>query len=78
MPSFRLPRAIKDLRGIERVSLKPGEARRVSFSVVPSRDFTYYDVDRKAYAVDAGSYELQVGASSKDIRLKSTVAVSAQ
>ena len=74
----REPRALKELRGIERVTLKPGEMRQVSFSVVPTRDFTYYDAGRKTYAVDAGDYEVQVGASSGDIRLKSKVTVSAK
>jgi beta-glucosidase len=30
----------------------------------------HYDDERKAYAVDAGAYEVQLGASSADIRLK--------
>jgi beta-glucosidase len=69
-------RAIKALRGIERVSLKPSETRRVSFVLVPNKDFTHYDVEHKKYAVNDGAYELQVGASSTDIRLKSIVKVS--
>jgi beta-glucosidase len=76
--SPREPRAMKDLRGVERVTLKPGESRRVSFSVVPNRDLTHYDVSRKTYAVEPGNHELQVGASSQDIRLKTTLAVGAQ
>jgi beta-glucosidase len=72
------PRALKDLRGFERLELAPGQTRRVSFTVVPDRDFTHYDVANKRYAVDAGRYELQAGASSADIRLKSTITVGAQ
>ena len=49
----REPRALKNLRGMERVTLKPGESRRVSFKVVPDKDFTHYDVNAKRYAVDA-------------------------
>src|SRR5262249_41547143 len=75
--SPREPGALKELRGVERVTLAAGEARRVSFTLLPARDFTHYDVERKAYAVDAGSYEIQLGASSGDIRLRSTVAVTA-
>jgi beta-glucosidase len=71
----RRPRAQHELRGIERVTLKPGEVREVSFSVTPSRDLTVYDVDKKSYAVDGGDYELQVGASSEDIRLAQRVTV---
>jgi beta-glucosidase len=72
----REPRALKELRGIDRFALKPGEMRRVSFTLVPGRDFTHYDVTNKRYAVDDGSYEIQLGASSSDIRLKTTVTVN--
>jgi beta-glucosidase len=70
-------RALKALRGIERLTLKLGETRRASFTLVPDKDFTHYDVEHKRYAVNGGSYELQLGASSSDIRLRSTVVVSA-
>jgi beta-glucosidase len=69
-------RALKELRGIERLSLKAGETRHVSFTLEPHRDFTHYDALHKMYAVDDGSYEVQVGSSSDDIRGKSTVVVS--
>lgn len=70
-------RAQKSLRGIERLSLQPGETRRATFILVPDQDFTHYDVEHERYAVNGGSYEVQLGASSSDIRLKSTVAVDA-
>jgi beta-glucosidase len=72
------PHARKELRGIERVTLAPGETRRVSFTVIPRRDLTRYDVARKAYVVDPGDYELQVGASSAEIRARSTLAVTSR
>jgi beta-glucosidase len=74
----RQPRALKDLRGIDRIALKAGETRRVSFTLVPNRDFTYYDDAQKRYAVDEGNYEVQLGASSSDIRLRSNVSVVAR
>ncbi|HUQ12108.1 MAG TPA: glycoside hydrolase family 3 C-terminal domain-containing protein [Steroidobacteraceae bacterium] len=64
------PRALKDLRGMERVSLKPGESRQVSFTVQPARDLAIYDPAKKDYAVDAGQFVVQIGASSADIRAK--------
>jgi len=70
-------RAEKSLRGIERLSLQPGETRHATFSLVPNQDFTHYDVEHKRYAVNDGSYEVQLGASSSDIKLKSTVVVNA-
>jgi beta-glucosidase len=69
-------RAQKSLRGIERLSLQPGETRHATFTLVPKQDFTHYDVEHKRYAVNGGDYEVQLGASSSDIRLKSTVVVN--
>ncbi len=63
-------RALKDLRGFERLNLQPGEEREVSFTFTPEAALRHYDAERKAYAVDAGAYEVQLGASSADIRLK--------
>jgi beta-glucosidase len=73
--SPREPRPIRDLRGVERVTLAPGEMRRVSFTLVPRRDFARYDVARAAYVVDSGDYEIEVGASSADIRSRRAVSV---
>ena len=68
-------RVRQELRGVTRISLKPGESRRVNFTLKPSKDFTYYDEDNKAYAVEPGRYEIRVGASSADIRLKQPLQV---
>ena len=65
-------RALKELRGFERLTLAPGESRQVSFQVKPDRDLTIYDDAKKAYAVDAGKFEVQIGASSADIRAKAS------
>ncbi len=68
-------RAIKELRGFQRVNLQPGEERTVSFDISPASDLKYYDDVRHAYAVDPGHYQVQVGASSADIRLVKDVVV---
>jgi beta-glucosidase len=68
-------RSQKELRGVERVSLKAGETRDVAFDIKPNRDLTYYDDQKKSYAVDPGAYELQLGGSSADVRLTSRVSV---
>ena len=63
---------------MERFTLRPGESREVSFTLKPEKDITYYDTARDAYAVAAGAYEIGLGASSADIRLKAPLHVSAQ
>ncbi|WP_343882172.1 glycoside hydrolase family 3 C-terminal domain-containing protein [Rhodanobacter caeni] len=69
-------RSNKDLRGIERISLQPGQTREVSFDVTPATDLRYYDTQKAAYAVDAGRYEVQIGASSADIRATQSFTVN--
>jgi len=51
------------------IPLAPGERRTVAFDITPQVDLRYYDTARHAYAIDPGRYQVQVGASSADIRL---------
>lgn len=69
-------RARKELRGFQRIHLQPGEERTVTFAITPSTDLRHYDVTGKAYAVDPGAYEVQVGASSADVRVKGRLTVT--
>jgi beta-glucosidase len=61
-------RATRELRGVQRITLQPGEERVLSFDLSPAIDLRYYDESRRQYAVAPGSYEIQIGASSTDIR----------
>jgi beta-glucosidase len=69
------PRTRKDLRGVARVSLAPGESRQVEFTIDAKRDLRRYDIAAKDYVVDAGRYEVEVGASSADIRQRAALEV---
>ena len=71
------PRALRELRGFQRIHLAPGESREIAFSFTPRTDLRYYDESAGAYAVDPGRYEVEVGASSVDIRAKSAIQVQA-
>jgi beta-glucosidase len=70
-----LTRPRKELRGFERISLKPGEKKTVSFSL-PAEKLAYYDVTKKAFSVQAGPFEALVGSSSEDIRAKAQFEVT--
>lgn len=63
------PRASRELRGVERVALQPGQSTNVRFTIKPTTDLRHYDVEA-GYAVDLGKYEVQIGASSADIRVR--------
>ena len=71
----RRERAMRELRGFQRITLQPGEERDVSFVVTPAKDLRIYDDALRKYAVDPGAYEVEVGASSADIRLSGRFAV---
>jgi beta-glucosidase len=64
-------RPVKELKAFGRVELAPGESARVTF-VVPTDMLCFTGKDGKR-VVEPGELELQVGASSADIRLRTTV-----
>ena len=70
-----LPMAVKQLRGFERIMLKKGQTRSVTFELCPMEDMRYYNAQKQEYAVEPGEFEIQVGASSSDIRLVKSVTV---
>jgi beta-glucosidase len=56
------------LRGFERIHLKPGETKPITFTV--AADLLAIWNPQMKRVVEPGKYEAQVGASSADIRLK--------
>jgi beta-glucosidase len=71
-PSVKRPS--KELRGFERITLQPKEKKTVSFSL-PASGLAFYDEKTKKFVVRPGAYDLMVGSSSEDIRLKGTLEV---
>ena len=62
-----VPQALRSLIAFKRVKVTRGETANVDFDI-PVERFHYWSVEKKAYVVDKGHYEIQVGASSNDIR----------
>lgn len=56
------------LRGFQRVTLQPGETRRIHFTLLPE-DLEMLDKDMH-WIVEPGEFEVLIGSSSEDIRLK--------
>lgn len=55
------------LRGFDRVSLKPGESKTVTFKIAPERDLKMMDINND-WIVEAGDFEVRLAASSADVR----------
>ena len=67
-------RPVKELKGFERVALRAGESKDVTFDITPDR-LAFYDIDMKR-TVEPGDFEVMVGGSSEDAALlKSTFTV---
>ena len=65
----------KELKGFKKVFLKAGEEKEVTLTL-DSRAFSYYNVLIKDWHIESGAFDILVGASSQDIRLKATVNVT--
>jgi beta-glucosidase len=65
---------VKQLRGFERVSLNPGETKRVTIGLTPE-DLQLLDIDMR-WRVVPGDFEIMIGKSSADIALKGILKVT--
>jgi beta-glucosidase len=62
----------QELKAFAKIGLAAGEAGRVTFTL-DRRSFAVFDPDAGEWMVEAGAYQIAVGASSRDIRLRGTV-----
>ncbi len=69
-------RPTKELRGFRRISLKPGEKKTVTLEM-PAQKLAFYDDKTHGFTVEPGAFEIMVGSSSEDIRLRGTLEVVA-
>lgn len=67
-------RAPKELKGFAKVFLKAGESC-ITEIALEERSFSYYDTGRNEWSVEDGDYQIYVGASSRDLRLKQEIFV---
>jgi beta-glucosidase len=67
-PKEPVPMAVRSLSGYARVDLAPSESKTVTVHVA-TRQLSYWSVDKKGWIVAGGERPIQVGSSSRDIRL---------
>ena len=71
----KIDRPVHELKGFSRVGLNPGESKTVHLKLDRSA-FEYWSPQTKQWTLDPGTFEIEVGASSRDIRLKAPVQIS--
>ncbi|MBZ3904126.1 glycoside hydrolase family 3 C-terminal domain-containing protein [Streptomyces griseiscabiei] len=70
-----VPRPRRELLGHRRITLAPGASTELTFDL-PLSVLEFWDVAHGAWHLEPGAYELLAGASSEDIRLRTTVTVA--
>lgn len=63
-----VPRPVHELKGIRKISLAPGESRKVTFTLDRGA-FSFFDPKTNRWKAEPGQFVIQVGASSRDIRV---------
>ena len=62
----------QELKGFAKVALAPGEEKEVSIPL-NGRSFALWSIEENDWVIEPGSYELRIGASSREIRLSARV-----
>lgn len=68
------PRPVKELKGFEKIELRPGQSRTVEI-LLPSDSFMYYDINRHEFVLEPGQFDIFVGNSSDNLPLKASIAL---
>jgi beta-glucosidase len=74
-PSVERP--VRELKGFAKVFLLPGESKQTNLSL-DRRSFSYFDSRTGHWKADPGRYEISVGASSRDLRIKQSLDLTAE
>jgi len=67
-PVTTVSKPVKELKQFEKIFVKAGETKRVTFHLTDT-DFAYYNVMLHKWVVENGRYDVHLCASSRDIRL---------
>lgn len=62
-------RPVKELKGFQKIELKAGESKTVSFTITPD-DLKFYNYILK-YDWEPGEFQIMIGGNSKDVKMKS-------
>lgn len=60
-------RPVKELKGFQKISLKPGESKQVTFTITPE-DLKFYNYDLK-FDWEAGDFQIMIGTNSKEVKM---------
>lgn len=62
-------RPLKELKGFQKVALKSGEKKSLTFDL-SEQDLAFYDENKHTWRTEPGTFKILIGSSSRDIRLE--------
>jgi beta-glucosidase len=68
-------RPVQELKAFDKIELEPGESKEVSLTL-NNRDFSYYSKVYDRWLAESGEFDILIGSSSRDIRLKGSLNLS--
>ncbi|GAX20872.1 beta-glucosidase [Fistulifera solaris] len=68
-------RPVHELRDFVKISLNPGERKEIKM-ILTADAFSFYDIGVPGWVIENGVFEIQIGASSRDIRLRGQVVLA--
>lgn len=73
--SEEIPQPPAQLKGFEKVALKPGQTRHVRLKL-NARSFAYWDINTHGWKIAPGTYRIMVGSSSRDYALQGDLKIN--
>jgi len=67
-----VPRPVKELKGLKKIDLKPGETKTVQIKL-DKKDFSFWNPATQGWFAEKGKFILNIGSSSRDIKLNKEV-----
>jgi beta-glucosidase len=70
-PVASISRPVRELKGFQKIMLKPGESKVVSFAITPDL-LKFYNYDLK-YDWEPGEFKIEIGGNSKNVKMEKVV-----
>jgi len=70
----KLDMPIKSLKGFNRITIQKGDTKTIEFEF-PASELAYWNEKKYAWKIEKGAFEIQIGASSSDVKLKAQLVI---
>ncbi len=72
-----VPRPLRELKGFAKIQLASGETKTVALPL-GERAFEFFDPKKNQWTLAPGTFDVFIGASSRDLRLSQAVKIQAE